>query len=1332
MEINSAKQPELTALIEKQFKGQTSIFDVRPDKDHLTVAESLNRANTKDINYQDLQPQKVYALRTTTTDLQSGNQETGFSLFLDRKMAESHFFIQTPKDNLIMKHQVQHGIIIEGEVDPKLLAKLQMAPSGFNEMMMVSSLQDHFDYSGTHKRQVEQASEIAKQIFNEISLKNENAYDIRPKGAQQDLYKYYEMTHGENRQITHVDAYAIQEKKEAIQINEPYTYIGLIHSKDHSTPSVAYTNEHDYLNAIEQGLKNNPQNLGYETISENPQLHKQVEDLVFKSYGLTNPYPIEYYTEQGRTPLSLQESNNPQISIMDLAKEMGFTYRNTNQEGDTIMQKTIQPNKNTPQITQIDLIIKNADNPLTNIVTVEYSRFNDSKSLTQDANFNPIAQDAEFHLPFQDFVALTKSLNSEEILKGMEQKQAETKSYNWTNPFPIENHTQQMREPSYIERNNHPEITIKDFAKELGFDYKGLTPDGFAILNKEIQTKEDGQQQTTKVSLEIKDPDNSKTNYVNVNYSYLDGNRELIVKDKDFHLSFNDFVNLTKTLNSEEILKGMEQKQTVDNSRSHTTIVDLAKELGFSYEGKDSLLGDVVMRYKYDYDNKENGQKETANIALSIKNPEDPQKNTVNVITTFFDANNKTIGTYYDNNQTFDQFVNITKSIGSKEVLEKLQNNNELNMHNTIPSENRIVIDHYHNTELFPLIDKQFNKISPAPLIDAYEIGLINESKLSVLPLYDKGQIELTPGEPKQIDIKDLAPTKIHAYFEYTTNVSTLEQLPKYKLSLDENNERLHNSKEQLPQETVKHGVAIHGDFDNHFVNLTANGDQNQAVLIALASTMANDPYFKITEQTPFFVLDAISKGREQAEGLFHDLPLTNEYSTNIEPKGTNKDLLQYYKLTSGEEPQLFHINSTEVDDYKNKVQREIHMGQEHPEDKYTKLNYTPLLDQSFIEKTFSALIIKNADEEKNTVNRQIYDLTNDLVQPIIKTDPLNSKIAAQALINYAKEHPENEYARQIIENHELLKSKTQPLEKTNIEVDLKKDFQYETASVHRKDNLLYDLQNKYKLDFDTVAKFSTFMEAAHPINRYHNDNSADIVVFPYVKTNNEYNLNGHLQSTMSGQRELLGKKLTNYTNIPIGYEHYTDGQKIPITHHTNTAAIEGGTWMATTAKNPEDVKTVHIYNSAIDAMSSYELHKIKPELENTAFISVGTMAHNSQIRGIKELFPNATIYLNFQNNIMGELSTIKSVAVLADNPVNIKTDGKNIDFKLSDGLEFKLNAGMTNYKNFEKMSGINHLDIPNLIVLPPAKGITWNDTLKQQNTQRQDEKQEHHRGMKL
>lgn len=1095
MEINEYyKSPELFRMIKEHFKEEQKpsySFDITPSMRHIT-ARNQDGSITKDISYGDLNPGNVYALRMTTTNVDTGTQETSFALFLDRKMAEVHFTQNKTLNDLTINREVLTGVMVEGNFDGNLLKQLNVGIEDFNRAAIFSTTQDRYA-SGQFPQIEKNASTIAERLFNDIQLKNEYVSNMVGRGTIENLNRYYELSRDQNSSVRHIDAFLVEEHKEALakaQVqqaanNEQYQYIGIISSKDHSEPSVAYTNEKDYLHAIEEGLKTNPNNLAYETISQDPQLQKHVEDLTYKFYGLTNPYPIEYYTPQGRD-LKIEDMNHPQVTIMDLAKEMGFAYRNTNQEGDVVMQKVIQPDENSPRVTQIDLLIKNADNPLTNIVTAEYSTFPNKNSMSQDANFNPIAQDAEFHLPF------------------------------------------------------------------------------------------------------------------------------------------NDFVNLTKSLNSEEILKSMEQKQTLDNSRSQTTI------------------------------------------------------------------------------------------------------------HNTIPSENRIVIDHYHNTELFPLIDKQFNKISPAPLIDAYEIGLINESKLSVLPLYDKGQIELTPGDPKQIDIKDLAPTKIHAYFEYTTNVSTLEQLPKYKLSLDENNERLHNSREQLPHETVKHGVAIHGDFDNHFVNLTANGDQNQAVLIALASTMANDPYFKITEQTPFFVLDAISKGREQAEGLFHDLTLTNEYSTNIEPQGTNEDVLQYYKLTIGEEPQLFHINSTEVDDYKNKVQREIHMGQEHPEDKYTKLNYTPLLDQSFIEKTFSALIIKNADEEKNTVNRQIFDLTNDLVQPIIKTDPLNSKIAAQALINYAKEHPENEYARQIIENHELQKSKTQPLEKTNIEVDLKKDFQYETASIRPQTHLINDLMDKYKLNSSTILKFAPFIEAAHPVNKPHTDNSQDTVVFPYVKTNSSYNLDGHIASTMSADPSIINKSKTNTTNAPIGYEHYTKGQKIPITHHTNTAAIEGGTWMATTAKNPEDVKTVHIYNSAIDAMSSYELHKIKPELENTAFISVGTMAHNSQIRGIKELFPNATMYLNFQNNIMGELSTIKSVAVLADNPVNIKTDGKNIDFKLSDGLEFKLNASMTNYKNFEKMSGINHLDIPNLIVLPPAKGITWNDTLKQQNTQRQDEKQEHHRGMKL
>ena len=173
----------------------------------------------------------------------------------------------------------------------------------------------------------------------------------------------------------------------------------------------------------------------------------------------------------------------------------------------------------------------------------------------------------------------------------------------------------------------------------------------------------------------------------------------------------------------------------------------------------------------------------------------------------------------------------------------------------------------------------------------------------------------------------------------------------------------------------------------------------------------------------------------------------------------------------------------------------------------------------------------------------------------------------------------------------------------------------YETSSVYHKDNLLYGLQDKFKLDTDTVAKFATFMEAAHPINKNHKDNSADIVVFPYVKVDNEYNLKGHIQSTMSSQREPLGEKLTDHTNAPIGYERYTKDQTIPVTPYTTTASINGGVWMATEAQSSKSVKDVFMFNSAVDAMSFYEIHRNSIDLKNTALVSVGNLARENQIQ---------------------------------------------------------------------------------------------------------------------
>ena len=722
MEINDYKQPEFTKLIESLYKSESPRYDVKANTGHLTVTEA-NGANPKNINYEDLHPEKVYALRTTTTDIQTGKQETSFSLFLDRKQAETHFFQQTPKDNLIMNHQVQHGIIIEGDANNRLLSQLQMSPKDFNKMLVVSSLQTQSNYADALKQQVEQASKVAERIYGDIYLSHENTYNTMPKGAQQDLYKYYELTHGENRQISHVDAYAIQEKKEAAfePQRESYSYVGMIHSKDHSMPSVAYTSEHEYLHAIEQGLKNNPQNLGYETISENPQLHKQVDDLVYKMYGLNNPNPIEYYTQSGKPAIDLLKDNNPQISIMELAKEMGFTYQGKNSSGDTLMQQSF-------------------DN--------------------------------------------------------------------------IEN----------------------------------------------------GQQQTTLISLQIRNAENPITNTVNVNYAYLDAKSDLIAKDTDFHLYFNDFASLMKTLNSEEAIA------------------------------------------------------------------------------------------------------------------------------------------------------------------------------------------------------------------------------------------KIQSSKEQSQQFNVR---------------------------------------------------------TESVESL------------------------------------------------------------------------------------------------KNT-----------------------------------------------------------------------------TDSIYRHDELLYDLQDKFKFDFSTLSKFTNFMESAHPAD---NKQNLDIVVFPYVKVDNQYNLEGHQQATLSSQSLLDGKPNINNTNAPIGYERYTQDQTIPVKPYTTNAAIEGGVWMATEAQKPNQVKDIFMFNSAVDAMSFYELHKKDIDLKNTALVSVGNLARENQIYGVVERFPEAKLHTAFQNTLLGELSTITTVSLATIGPVKFKTDDtKNTVEFTTYNDKFSMPIKDISLQNFKEQAHITDKglfqDLEKNLKIHSPNGRSYNEDLAQSKS----EKQEQNRTIKL
>ena len=259
-------------------------------------------------------------------------------------------------------------------------------------------------------------------------------------------------------------------------------------------------------------------------------------------------------------------------------------------------------------------------------------------------------------------------------------------------------------------------------------------------------------------------------------------------------------------------------------------------------------------------------------------------------------------------------------------------------------------------------------------------------------------------------------------------------------------------------------------------------------------------------------------------------------------------------------------------------------------------------------------------------------------------------------------------------------------------------------------------------------------MEAAHPINKNHNDNSADIVVFPYVKVDNEYNLKGHIQSTMSSQREPLGEKLTDHTNAPIGYERYTKDQTIPVTPYTTTASINGGVWMATDAQFPKSVKDVFMFNSAVDAMSFYEIHRNSINLKNTVLVSVGNLARENQIYGLVERFPEAQLHAAFQNTLLGQLSTITAASMASIGPVKFKTNESKHTIEFTTYYDkFSLPINDINLQNFKEHAHVKDksilYDLNKDLKIHYPLGRTYNEDLVQS---KQLEKQEQGQKMKI
>lgn len=198
-------------------------------------------------------------------------------------------------------------------------------------------------------------------------------------------------------------------------------------------------------------------------------------------------------------------------------------------------------------------------------------------------------------------------------------------------------------------------------------------------------------------------------------------------------------------------------------------------------------------------------------------------------------------------------------------------------------------------------------------------------------------------------------------------------------------------------------------------------------------------------------------------------------------------------------------------------------------------------------------------------------------------------------------------------------------------------EYKVNDFEIVNNETLLQRFKEKYGLTNETLNTFEPFIKT---IRDTQNPLKDDMVSFPMVKVNGRYDLENH--------------------NSPSQIKGYEFEQQN--THNISQTEF-GSVWMATKAIQPDNVKNIYIFNTATDAMSFYQLHGNNINLENAALVSVGFIARNAQLIDLKQRFPQAALHAAFQNNLLGELSFIRTAVVGSGHNIIIAADKTNVSF---------------------------------------------------------------------
>lgn len=168
-----------------------------------------------------------------------------------------------------------------------------------------------------------------------------------------------------------------------------------------------------------------------------------------------------------------------------------------------------------------------------------------------------------------------------------------------------------------------------------------------------------------------------------------------------------------------------------------------------------------------------------------------------------------------------------------------------------------------------------------------------------------------------------------------------------------------------------------------------------------------------------------------------------------------------------------------------------------------------------------------------------------------------------------------------------------------------------------------------------------------------------------------------------------------NFTNVAFPY-HKPGNDEVTnyeIRNHGFKGMAAGGdkessAWIATNAENNKQVKNVIFFESAIDAMSFYELKKGYYKLAETAFVSVGGYVSQNQIKSVLNEFPNARISTAYDNDINGRLYDVLTYGVAIGKDIRVTKDDNAFTFKW-DNKSIKIPQEELTLNKFKEESGL-------------------------------------------